>query len=309
MNRPSPAELSRRLKEERGITLVGLAVNTGLSLLKILVGFLANSAAIIADGLHSASDIASDVTVLWGLGLARRPADKDHHYGHGRYDSIFAALVGVILIAAALWVGADSLITLNSPHAPLTSWWPFAAAICSIVLKESLYWWTRAVGRRHRSPQLLANAWHHRSDAFSSIAAAVGIAGTLLGGPRWAFLDHLTAVVLAAFLLFIGARIIRDSVRDLSDRAPDPRVTAEIENIISTIPGVVSFHAFRARRSGGLIEMDVHVQVAPDITVEAGHDIATRVEAKVCAAFPEVSDVVVHIEPATKGRDEGTGEG
>ncbi|MEO0080667.1 MAG: cation diffusion facilitator family transporter [candidate division WOR-3 bacterium] len=296
MNRAA-TESSVRVNEERSITLVGLVTNVLLTGLKIAVGALTGSAAIIADGLHSGSDLASDVAVLWSIRLARRPADSDHHFGHARYDNIFAVVIGVMLIIAALWVGIDSIKTIGERHAALTSWWPFWTAIASIVLKEGLYWWTRIIGRRYRNPAIIANAWHHRSDAFSSAAVAVGIAGTLIGGPRWAFLDHLTAVVLAAFLIYIGVRIVREAVHELSDRAPDEQTAAGIRKIISTIPGVVNFHAFRARRSGGIIEIDVHIHVAADITVKDGHDIATTVEKRVCAEFPDVSNVVVHIEP------------
>jgi len=286
------------LREQRGVTMVGLAVNLILVAFKVGVGLAARSSAIVADGLHSGSDLASDLLVLWSIRVVRRPADSDHHYGHARFDSICAAGIGILLVGAALWVGADSVVGLSAKHEAMTSWWPFWAAIASILLKEALFWWTRAVGRKYRNNSITANAWHHRSDAFSSVAVALGVAAVLIGGPKWAFLDHLTAIVLAAFLVVIGARIAVRAVHDLSDRAPERSVVRRIEGVIGQIPGVVSFHAFRARRSGGNIEMDVHVQVAPDITVAAGHDIATRVEREVCAVLPEVSGVVVHIEPA-----------
>lgn len=288
----------RRRHEERNITLLGFVANILLLAAKVLVGIATHSAAIIADGLHSGSDLASDIAVLWSIRLGRRPADHDHHYGHARYDHISAAVIGILLIAAALWVGISSIVTLREKHPLLQSWLPFWAAIVSIVLKEGLYWVTRQVGRRYRNPALLANAWHHRSDAFSSIAVAAGIAAALIGGPRWAFLDHLTAIILAAFLVFIGVRIIRDSVCELSDLAPDPRTLEAVQRIVGEIPGVTGFHAFRARRTGGVVEMDVHIQVAPELTVRAGHDIATRVEKSVCAAYPEITSVVVHVEPA-----------
>jgi cation diffusion facilitator family transporter len=238
--------------------------------------------------------------VLWGIHAAKRPADADHHYGHARYEAIVALFVGLLLVAAAIYVGVDSLLTIGHRHGGITNWWPFWAAIASILLKELLYWLTRAVGRRFHNPAIIANAWHHRSDAFSSVAAAAGIAGTLVGGPRWAFLDHLTAVVLAAFLVIVGFRIARDSLRKLTDSAPRPDAVAELQRVIAGIPGVRGYHAFRARCAGAgdIIEMDVHVQVDPTLSVHTGHEIATRVESEVRRANPDVASVVVHVEPA-----------
>ncbi len=295
----------RRKREEWRVTLAGLIANILLLVGKVAVGILTNSAAIVADGLHTGSDLASDVAVVWSLRLGRRPADHDHHFGHSRYDHIFAAIIGFLLFFAALWVAISSALTFKDKHPPLQSWIPFWTAIASIILKEALYWWTKEVGRRYRNPVLLANAWHHRSDAFSSLAVAAGITGALVGGARWAFLDHLTAIILAAFLIFIGGRIVYQSILELTDRAPDQQTVAAMRKLIGELPGVEGFHAFRARRTGGAIEMDVHIQVAPELTVQAGHEIATRLEKSICAAFPEISAVVVHVEPAAS-RPEST---
>jgi len=294
-----PATASAQLSAERRVTLFGMAVNIGLTIGKVAVGLLARSSAIIADGLHSGSDLASDLAVLWSIHVAKRPADEDHHYGHARYEAIVTLFVGSLLILAALYVALEAIVTIGRQHGTIRNWWPFWMAIASIALKEVLYWWTRAVGRRFKNPAVTANAWHHRSDAFSSVAAAAGIAGALLGGPRWAFLDHLTAVVLAAFLVIIGIRIVRESLQKLADRAPSPAAVREMHDIICAIPGVRSFHAFRARQAGAgnLIEMDVHIQVDPTLTVRRSHDIATRVEQGIRTSNPDVSSVVVHIEP------------
>ncbi len=264
---------------------------------KVAVGLLFNSAAIIADGLHSGSDLASDVAVLWGISAARRPADADHPFGHSRYEAIVTMIVGFLLIIAALWVGIESIGTMSVKHAGPTSWLPFWAAVTTIAVKEGLYWATVRVGRKYNNASVVANAWHHRSDAFSSLAAAVGIAAATAGGPRWAFVDHLTAVVLSAFIVVVAVRILRGAIQELSDRAPGLETQGRIHSAISNIAGVVGFHACRARRSAGVIEMDVHVQVTPDISVRAGHDIATAVEEAVRRTVPEVTNVVVHVEP------------
>ncbi|MEO0085183.1 MAG: cation diffusion facilitator family transporter, partial [candidate division WOR-3 bacterium] len=165
----------KRLRSERGVTLWGMAVNIALTAGKIAVGITARSSAIIADGLHSGSDLASDLAVLWSIRAARRPADEDHHYGHARYEAIVTMFVGILLVAAALVVAGEAIITIGQQHGNIRNWWPLWMALASIVLKELLFWWTRAVGHRYRNSAIVANAWHHRSDAFSSVAAAAGI--------------------------------------------------------------------------------------------------------------------------------------
>lgn len=286
------------IRAERRVTALSIVVNAGLGLGKTGVGLAGHSTALIADGLHSLSDLASDLAVLWAIRAARRPADADHHYGHQRYESLVTLFVGFLLVAAALYVGIHSLVTLGERHTGPLNWWPFWVAVASILLKEVLFWLTRTVGRRTSNRAVIANAWHHRTDSFSSVAAAAGIAGTLLGGPRWQFLDHLTGVVLATFLVYVGVRIARDAARELSDRSPDPEEQQRMAAVIGSIPGITGFHALRARRSGGLVEVDIHVLVDGNITVRAGHSLASEVESRLYAEFPEVASVVVHVEPA-----------
>jgi cation diffusion facilitator family transporter len=292
----------RQITLERRVTVAGMLINILLVGGKLASGLLGRSSAIIADGLHSLSDLASDIMVLWGVRAAKEPPDEDHHYGHFRYEAIVALLVGILLIGAALLIAGEAIITISQPHGGVRNWFPFYMAVSSIVLKELLYWWTRAVGRKYNNPAIIANAWHHRSDAFSSIAAAVGIAGALIGGERWSFLDHLTAVLLAAFLVYIGGQIVRDAWQRLCDRAPGPDAQKQLKTVISRIPGVKSFHSFRARHSGSgnRIEMDVHIEVDPAISVQEGHEIASRVEQEIRRVNPDVGGIVVHIEPQDK---------
>ncbi len=291
-----------QLESERRVTITGMVINILLTIGKLIAGLTAQSNAIIADGLHSLSDLGSDIPVLWGITASKRPPDQDHHYGHFRYETITALFVGILLVIAALYIAIQAFITLSEKHGRIRSWFPFYAALASIVLKEILYWWTRAVGKRFHNPAIIANAWHHRSDAFSSIAAGAGILGALIGGERWSFLDHITAILLASFLIYIAARIIRESLSKLSDRAPHPEVLNHLRKTISAIPGVRGFHAFRARHcgAGNRVEMDVHIQVDPKISVAAGHEIANRVEKEIRSANPDVTNIVVHIEPENK---------
>lgn len=294
-----------QLQAEYRVTVAGMVVNILLSGGKILAGIIARSSAIIADGLHSFSDLASDIMVLWGIRAAKKPPDDDHHYGHFRYEAVTALLVGVLLCGAALFIAGEAIYTISQRHGGVRNWLPFYMALSSIFTKELLYWWTRAVGRKFNNPAIIANAWHHRSDAFSSIAAAVGIAGALIGGERWSFLDHLTAVLLASFLVYIGMKIVRDAWHRLCDRAPQAATQQQMKNVIQGIPGVRGFHAFRARHAGAgnRIEMDVHIQVDPSISVQQGHEIASQVEQEIRRTNPDVTTIVVHIEPEEGKKD------
>ncbi len=285
----------------RRVTCVGLAINTVLTVGKVVAGLLFGSQAILADGLHSASDLVTDAAVLWGLRVSGRPADHDHHFGHLRAATLAAMFVGAMLLLAAGWIAIQALWTLRERHAHVQALVPFAWAVASVVLKEWLFRVTRAVGRRVRDPSIEANAWHHRTDAFTSVAAAVGLGGVMAGGPEWAFLDHVTAVGLSVYLGVVAAGILRQSASELMDRAPDPGTMASIKGIVASTPGVRGHHAVRARHLGGRVSMDIHVQVDPDLTVRQGHDIATEVERRIRASSVGVLHVVVHVEPTDEG--------
>lgn len=280
-----------------GVTWLSLSANVLLSSAKIIVGFLCNSQTIIADGVHSLSDLATDAAVLAGLRVSGKPADTDHHYGHLRVTTLVTMFVGAALLATAAWIAVRALFTLAEPHGPVRAVLPFWVAVVSIAVKEILYRVTVNVGRRVGDASVVANAWHHRSDSWSSVAAAAGLAGVALGGPGWAFLDHVTAVVLSSFLVVIGARILWESAGELVDRAPDRRTQAAIEAIVATTEGVKGYHAVRARRIGGKVAIDVHILVTPDLTVREGHDVATLVTRRLLECEHNVAEVVVHIEP------------
>ena len=285
------------LTSPRGVTWLGLATNVALSAVKLVVGALFLSQTLIADGLHSASDLITDVAVLAGLRVSKKPADETHHYGHRRVSTLVGAFVGAVLLVAAVWIAFSAVRTLRHPRDRVLGMLPFAVAAASIPLKEALFWITRYVGRRAGNISLLANAWHHRTDAFTSVAAAAGLAGAALGGTNWAFLDPLTAIVLAAFLVVVSVRIIGEGASELIDRAPSPATLEGIEQAVAQTRGVRGYHAFRARKVGGKVEMDIHVQVDPNLTVREGHDVATAVRQKVVQADPNVVEVIVHIEP------------
>jgi cation diffusion facilitator family transporter len=281
----------------QGVTVVGLVANALLAAAKTVAGLVWLSQAILADGLHSASDLVTDVAVLAGLRVADRPADADHRYGHRRVNTLVAMFVGAALLAAGAWIGYRAIVTLREPVPGFRGIVPLVLAAASVPVKEGLYQLTRRVGRRTGNLAVVANAWHHRTDALTSLAATAGLAGAVFGGADWHFLDLLTAMVLATFLATVAARIVLSAASELTDSAPAAAALASIEQTVAETPGVVSYHAFRARKLGGKVEMDIHVQVDPELTVRDGHDIAETVKQRVMRADLNVVQVIVHVEP------------
>ncbi len=290
----------------RNVTWLGLIVNALLAIAKVSIGLLCRSQTLFADGLHSASDIISDIAVLAGIRVSEKPADETHHYGHLRVTTLVTMFVGLSLSGAALWIAYNAISTLKDPDEVTIGTLPFWVALLSIPFKEGLFQVTRLVGRRTANMSLIANAWHHRSDAFTSLAAAAGLAGVAFGGPDWAFLDHLTAVVLSAFLFTMAVKIIYGAAAELIDQAPEENLLAAIGSLIEATDGVKDYHAVRARKVGGKVEMDLHIQVDRDITVQEGHDIATQVRRRVLDANPDVVEIIVHVEPCES--DQASGE-
>jgi cation diffusion facilitator family transporter len=282
-----------------GVTWLGLGINALLGAAKIAGGLIFHSQAILADGVHSATDLVTDAAVLTGLKYSDNPADGCHPYGHRRISTVVAMLVGLLLLGAGAWIAVDSLRTLQEQdHDEKSLWLPLLLALGTIPLKEILFRLTRRVGEQSGNLSLKANAWHHRSDCFTSLAAAAGISGAWIGGASWAFLDHVTAVLLVGFLAVAAVRIVYESASELIDASPDRDVLDQIHELIDDTPGVQGFHAVRAREVGGQLEMDMHVLVEPDLTVREGHDIATAVKRKLMNSSLSFAEVVVHIEPA-----------
>lgn len=282
----------------RGITWLGVFINIVFTVGKVLAGIFCHSQTILADGFHTLSDLVTDVAVLAGLRFSGKPADMDHHYGHMRITTLVAMFVGAALLGAAAWIAYNAIITLHSSHSDVKAMLPFWVALISFPVKELLYHLTHWVGKKFSDISLSANAWHHRTDAFAALAAAAGLAGVAFGGQSWAFLDHLTAVVLSAFLTVVAVKIVYESASELIDCAPSEKTIAVIEELIANTKGVKSYHAFRARKSGGRVEMDLHIQVDPNLTVHDGHDIARSVRNRILQCGFNVTKVIVHIEPA-----------
>jgi len=278
------------------VTLWGLVVNLGLSALKCVGGILGHSQALVADAVHSLSDTTTDLAVLIGAKFWTAPADADHPHGHGRIETIVTSVIGIALAGVGIGLGYRAILTLPEYHASRPTWLAFAAACLSIVVKEALYRWTVRVGRRVRSPAVIANAWHHRSDALSSVPVAVAVLGTHIH-PAWGFLDHVATVVVTVLILHAAWTITWPALRQLVDAGANAHQRQRILTLAQGTPGVRAVHKLRTRHIGPGLQMDLHVLVDPDLTVAEGHAIAGAVKKRLLQYGPEVVDVLVHVEP------------
>ncbi len=292
--------LEQRKRETNRITLWGVAVNLVLSVIKIVGGVIGQSQALLADGIHSLSDLASDAMVLFAAQHAGEDADEDHPYGHARYETLATVALGFLLMAVAVGIAYDAIVRLNlwsdlqADDFVLPALFTLVIAAVSIFSKEILYHATKAVAQKIRSPLLEANAWHHRSDAVSSIVVLVGIAGTYLGFP---LLDAIAAIIVAFMIARIGLSLSRQSVQELVDTALEPEMVQNIKQTILSIEDVRELHMLRSRRMGQNALVDVHILVAPKLSVSEGHHISEMVEKTLTSKFEEVNDVTVHIDP------------
>lgn len=282
------------------ITWIGLLLNLLLGVTKVVGGWLLQSKALIADGAHSLLDLLTDIAVLVGLSMASKPEDANHLYGHHKFASFAKLLVGamllvfsVSLVVAAIW---DFRSGVSAPKAGPA----IILAMVSLVIKEGLFWWTRSVAWRLKSDLVMANAWHHRMDSISSFGVVVALVGVWLGGEAWAFLDNAVTLVLGCYLIFESSKIFLRACSDLLDTAPERAIIEDLREHILPTPGAVAYHDFRVRRVGDLYEVDLHLQVDPGISVESGHTIARAVKKKMCEKHPEVSTVLIHVEPANR---------
>jgi len=274
-------------------TLVGALANLLLSLVKFIGGIVGNSTALVADAVHSLSDLLTDAIVLATHKIGQMPADSNHPYGHGRAETIGATIVGVVIILAGIWIAYDVSQVIASGSQLVPTWLAAGAAFFSILVNEGIFHYTRNVGEKINSPAIVANAWHHRSDAISSIAALTGILGAHFGYP---IMDPLAGGVVALMILKVGYGILTDGLRDLMDTGLSEDQTREIQKIIDGIPEVKKFHDLRTRTLGGEIFMDVHILVDTDLTVTEGHAAAERVRRSLINAFDKVQDVMVHVD-------------
>lgn len=300
---PSTLSMHERVARANRVTWLSVGVNVALTVGKLAVGVVGHSAAMVADALHSLSDFATDFAVMVGMRLAGRPQDGDHPYGHGKYETLAAVLVGAILGGVGLMIAFHAGETVF--RAFVIDVWPVRpsllalwAGLVSVVIKETLYQVTVKVARETDNDALLANAWHHRSDAFSSIGTSLGVGGAALFGGRWVLLDPVAAIVVGLILLKIAWDIVRDSLDKLMERGMDPEENERIFVLLHEIPGLTEPHHLRSRRVGTVAVIELHFRVDPNMTVREGHEIATHAECKLREAFGADAIITVHVEPA-----------
>ena len=284
-----------RYQQTKKVTLVGAVINVVLSVVKIVFGYVGQSQSLIADGIHSLSDLATDALVLFADKHSTRHADDEHPYGHGRIETVFTVALGGFLLVVACGIAIDAARRLLQPD---LLWHPgylaLSIAVVSVLSKELLYHYTMRVAIGLRSNILKANAWHHRSDAISSILVVAGIAGTMMG---FSYLDAIASIGLSMFILKIGWDLSLQSLRELIDTALEPERVAAIRSIIQEVDGVRELHSLRTRRMGGDALVDVHILVEPKLSVSEGHHISEYVRQQLIKRVDEVTDVMVHIDP------------
>lgn len=292
----TPAEQTAQVTR---ITWIGLVINVVLTVLKFIFGILGNSQAAVADAVHSFSDLGTDLAILFGVRFWSAPADDCHPYGHRRIETLITVLIGAALAAVAIGFCFDAVDKLRHPPARAATLIALTGSLLTIFLKEWLFRATRKVGRRVSSPAVIANAWHHRSDAFSSIPVVIAV-GASAYNPEWHFFDQIGAIIVAAMILRAAWNITKPALAELVDSGATQQDVQQIIELSQGVSGVISVHKVRTRRSGTGLYVDLHAMVDGDITVHAGHDIATQLQRKLIVAGPSVADVVVHIEPDHK---------
>ncbi len=289
---------------EKGIyrvTITGSIVNFVLVAFKFIAGIWGHSAAMIADAVHSLSDFITDIVILLFIRISNKPVDKDHDYGHGKYETLATAIIGAVLLMVGigiLWNGVTDIYrsikgeVLESPG--MIAFW---AAVFSIVAKEILYRYTVAKGRQLNSPAVIANAWHHRSDAFSSLGTAIGIGGAILLGEHWRVLDPIAAVIVSLFIIKVAIQLSIPCFDELLEKSLPDDVEKEIIDIVVSFPGVSQPHNLRTRRIGSHYAIEIHIRMDGNISLVQAHHTATAIENKLKERYGQNTHVGIHVEP------------
>ena len=289
---------------ERGIyrvTIVGSIVNIVLVIFKFLAGILGHSAAMIADAVHSLSDFVTDIVVLLFIRISGKPADEDHGYGHGKYETLATVVISLILFGVGVGIivnAVEQIVAFMNgvvPQSPSTI--ALVAAALSIVVKELLYRYTVRAAEHLNSQTVVANAWHHRSDALSSIGVLIGIGGAMFLGEQWRVLDPLAALVVSGFIIKVSINLFKPCIEELLERSLPDDVERQIESIILSVDGVTSPHHLRTRRIGNNYAIEVHIRMDGNLTLNEAHRITTTVEQQLKAQFGAGTHVGIHTEP------------
>jgi len=290
-----------RSKEIYKVTVLGGVVNVVLLLFKFVAGIVGHSAAMVADAVHSLSDFVTDVIVLVFVRISTKPKDKSHDYGHGKYETLAMTLIGVALLVVAigiLYSGATKIYAwINGEQLEAPGTLALWAALVSIVLKEAVYQYSMVKARQLDSQVVAANAWHHRSDALSSVGTAVGIGGAIFLGQRWTVLDPLASIVVGAFIVKVAVDLLRNGIGDLMEQSLPDSVEEEILRMVAELPDVVEPHDLRTRRIGNHYAIELHILMDGDITLREAHDKASEVERLLRARYGDDTHVAIHVEP------------
>lgn len=284
-------------REGRKITWIGVLVNALLVVLKFIAGIVGNSQALIADAVHSVSDFFTDGVVLLGLRYGRKPPDEDHHFGHGRIETMASAVVGLALIAVAFYLAYRSGMNIFLHEETHPTWLALAGAGLSIAFKEALYQYTVIVGKRIRSQAVIANAWHHRSDAFSSVAVFIGVGGALIK-PGWHILDAYAALLVSFFIAKVGADVLWGSLREMTDAAPRQEFLRSIVDCVGKVSGVQGVHDLKVRSMGGTYFIQVHIVVDRNMSVAESHRIVEEARECLHGEFDDIGEIIVHVDPS-----------
>lgn len=281
-------------KEAKKVSIVTIIVNILLGIFKIIAGFLGNSTAMVADGMHTASDVVTTVMVIVGVKISSKDADDDHPYGHEKFEPVFGKMISLFLALTGVMIGYEGLIALiqgeYSKPAPIA----LVAAFLSIIVKEGMYWYTLRTAEKIQSVSMKADAWHHRTDAFSSIGTFVGILGASLG---WTFLDPLTAIVVSLFIIKVGIDLYMQSMNQLVDKAAPEQLINQIKEITHQTEQVLGIHDLKTRVSGNKVYVDLEIYVDKKINIAEGHEIATKVHDLLEKNITEIKHCMVHVEP------------
>ena len=290
-----------REKKAARVTWVGFFINLVLSAAKIAAGVVGRSSAMIADGIHSLSDFVTDFIVIVFIKISSKNEDSDHPYGHGKYETFATMLISFALFIVAIGIFYSGSVkiyeVLNGRVIERPTYLALVMAAVSIVVKEGLYWYTIIVGRKIDSPAVIANGWHHRSDAFSSVGTLIGISGAMFLGERWRILDPITSVIVGLFIVGVAYKLARPSIQELLEGSLPKEVEQNIAEKIQQTPGVIAFHHLRTRKNGNIFIIDMHIKVDPASSIVEAHDIATHVENRIKATFGRRTRVNIHIEP------------
>lgn len=292
---------TEREKRATRVTLYGAAINIILVIFKLIAGVVGQSAAMIADGIHSLSDLLTDAVVIIFMKLSSRPQDEDHDYGHGKYETLATAIIGMALFVVGLGICYGGVVkiwtALQGGQLGQPGWIALVAALLSIALKEWCFQFTMHTGRAIESETVMANAWHHRSDALSSVGTAIGIGGAIALGPSWAVLDPIAAVIVSVLIVITAWKLMANALGELLERSLPEAMEKDIEHTVIEDPRLSDIHHLRTRRIGSHIAIDMHVRLPGSLTLAEAHNIVSSAEKRLRDRFGKGTFISIHMEP------------